>query len=63
MKAKAIWLVAFLTFLGYEIYTLTSKEKGDTLSEVVWEITDHAAPICTFAAGVVCGHWFWPRKK
>lgn len=63
MKAKTIWLTAFLVFLCYEIYTLASKEKGDTLSEVVWEMTDTMAPITTFASGVVVGHWFWPRHK
>jgi hypothetical protein len=62
VTAKTVWGAAFLALSAYEVYTLLNRDKSDTLSEVVWATLDTAAPVVPFLAGVVVGHWVWPRK-
>lgn len=56
----------FLGLVGglvvYEIVTLRNKCDGDTISEIVWAATAKR-PIVPFAAGVLCGHFFWQRAE
>ena len=55
---------AFLTLVGglvvYELIALRNDCEGDTISEIVWHATTER-PIVPFAAGVLCGHFFWWR--
>jgi hypothetical protein len=46
---------------AYEVYALADKKDGDTISEIVWNTTSHYS-ILPFAAGVLCGHFFWQRN-
>jgi hypothetical protein len=56
---------AFLALVGgllvYEFVALRNECDGDTISEIVWTATTER-PIVPFAAGVVCGHFFWQRR-
>lgn len=45
--------------LGYELAALVNSTEGDTISEIVWEISRR--PIVPFIFGLVMGHFFWPR--
>ena len=54
----------FLSLVGglvlYEGLALANDCEGDTVSEIVWAATTKR-PIVPFAAGVLCGHFFWQR--
>lgn len=58
--------IAFLTLVGgllvYEYFALRNECEGDTISEIVWTATTER-PIVPFAAGVLCGHFFWQKKS
>lgn len=51
-----------LTFglAAYELVALFNDREDDTISEIVWGVSDRHV-FLPFAAGVVCGHFFWPR--
>lgn len=57
---------AFLALVGglvvYEVLALANKHEGDTISEIVWDATTER-PIVPFLAGVLCGHFFWTRRR
>lgn len=58
--------VGILALLGiYEAVALYTTERGDTISEVVWAVTDDptAGKLVTLLAGIVLGHFFWPRRQ
>lgn len=44
----------------YEGVTLANAAPGDTISEIVWALSDRW-PVVTFLFGLLAGHWFWPR--
>lgn len=46
--------------LVYEAAALATECEGDTISEMVWAATTKR-PLVPFAAGLVCGHFFWQR--
>lgn len=54
----------FLTILGtalaYEVYALTTRDEGDTISEITWNTTKKY-PLLPFSVGVLMGHFFWQR--
>ena len=59
MTATDIIIVASIVCLVlYDIVVATDRVSGNTLSE---RIRDAAwrMPFYPFAAGVLCGHWFW----
>ena len=58
MKWIFITLVAAL-FL-YEFVALAIKSSGDTISEIVWNVTV-SYPLVPFLVGLLCGHFFWQR--
>lgn len=45
----------------YEGVTLGNDASGDTISEIVWALSDRWQ-VVTFLFGLVAGHWFFPRK-
>jgi len=59
--AKKAWVIAIAVLLVYEAYAVGNHIPGDTLSEAVWAIADY--PLVPFLAGIVCGHFFWQRRK
>lgn len=54
----------FLALVGglvvYEVIALHNECEDDTVSEIVWSAIARR-PIVPFAAGVICGHFFWQR--
>lgn len=48
--------------LIYEAWTLINKSNDDTISESVWEM-ESGRPILPFLAGLLCGHFFFPKGK
>ena len=58
------WVLLALTsaLLGYEGMALWTTTKGDTISEVVWRLSEQY-PILPFLGGVLAGHFFWPRRS
>jgi hypothetical protein len=58
--SKIAWFVAIVGLLIWEAYVLSNAVTGDTLSEQVWA-ANKATPLVPFLAGVVCGHFFFPR--
>jgi hypothetical protein len=52
------WLAAGIFLLVYEILTLVFH--WQTLSGWMWAAANY--PLIPFAAGVLCGHFFWQRK-
>jgi len=59
-KTKHFVLTAFFALLGWEIYTLSNKEKNDTISETVWDWSKKM-PLVPFSLGLLMGHFFWQR--
>ena len=49
-----------LALFVYEGITLYNSPPGDTISELVWGAVD-ASPVIPFLAGLLSGHFFWPR--
>jgi hypothetical protein len=60
-RSKIAWVIAVVTLLGWEGYTLMNNVPGDTLSEAVWNVAGDY-PLMPFLAGLLCGHFFWQRK-
>jgi hypothetical protein len=58
---KRIFLGLVLLLCVYELVALGNGQAGDTISEIVWAVTAER-PILPFATGVVCGHFFWPKR-
>ena len=58
-KSGLAWMTAIFALLAYEVWTVMNSAPGDTLSEAVWKYGQH--PMVAFAAGVICGHFFWQR--
>lgn len=59
---KSVFLTLVGALVAYELVTLANDSDGDTISEIVWEATTQR-PIVPFAAGVLCGHFFWQRVR
>lgn len=57
---KAVFLALVGGLVVYEFVALRNECEGDTISEIVWTSTTER-PIVPFAAGVLCGHFFWQR--
>lgn len=62
MKSRKwiFWALLAGMFL-YEGYALLTPAHGDTISEIVWDITK-VAVVIVFFFGVLCGHFFWPKE-
>jgi len=64
MPERPFMTNVFLSLVGglvvYELVALRTKCAGDTISEIIWTATKRRA-ILPFAAGVLCGHFFWQR--
>ena len=60
MPKRVLALLALL-LAGYEGWTLSNAAEGDTISEVVWALTERF-PVISFLFGVVAGHFFWQRR-
>lgn len=58
MRTLFVGLVGGLVV--YEFVTLSNDRPGDTISEIVWKAAAHR-PLVPFAAGLLCGHFFWQR--
>lgn len=58
------WVLGVLVIclFGYETYTLNNAVDGDTISEVVWHMTDRYGGIVGLLFGILLGHFFWPRR-
>ncbi|MCC6650676.1 MAG: hypothetical protein IT348_05965 [Candidatus Eisenbacteria bacterium] len=61
---RTTWVLAALVLglFGYEGYTLGNSAEGDTISEVVWALSDRY-PVLVLFFGILYGHWFWQRKR
>ena len=45
----------------YEAVAMATECEGDTISEIMWAATTKR-PLVPFAAGLLCGHFFWQRS-
>jgi hypothetical protein len=61
-RTGAAWAVAIVGLLGWEAFVLSNGIPGDTLSETVWNAS-YATPLVPFLAGVLCGHFWFPKGK
>jgi hypothetical protein len=59
---RVFWGALVVAGLVAEIIAVLHGEKGDTLSEFVWEGIDRH-PWLALVIAVVLGHWIWPRVK
>lgn len=60
MTARRIFGALAALLAVYEGVTLANAAPGDTISEIVWALSDRWQ-VVTFLFGLVAGHWFWPR--
>lgn len=51
-----------VALLGYEGWTLVNNVPHDTISETIWQWAE-TTPVIGFFAGLLCGHWFWPKSN
>lgn len=61
MNAGIAWAVAIVGLLGYEVWAIATKKKGETLSEAVWR-WNSKYPYIPFAFGLLMGHLFWRKN-
>ena len=61
MKQRTVLAVLVAGLVGYEAWTLNTQATGDTISEVVWSVSDRW-PVVGLLFGLVMGHFFWPRR-
>lgn len=61
LGVKKVFLALVFALALYELYALFEVRGGDTISEIIWSTSAHYA-ILPFAAGVLCGHFFWQRN-
>jgi hypothetical protein len=45
----------------YEFFALASSRRGDTISEIIWDVTKKY-PLIPFLFGMLMGHFFWQRQ-
>ncbi len=60
MRMKHLGLLGLFLLFVYEGYAIATTASGDTISEVVWRISER--PLVPFAFGLLMGHFFWPRR-
>lgn len=55
-----LMIVATCGLVAWDVLAAANRTQGDTISEIIrdWS-SEH--PILAFAAGLLCGHWFWSR--
>lgn len=61
MKQRTVLAILVAGLVGYEAWTLNTQATGDTISEVVWSVSDRW-PVVGLLFGLVMGHFFWPRR-
>lgn len=59
---RRVFLGLVAGLVVYEIVALRNECEGDTISEIVQAATTRR-PIVPFAAGVLCGHFFWSADR
>lgn len=59
INPPTIFVSLILALCAYEIYALADQRPGDTISEIIWALS--ARPLVPFAAGFLCGHFFFPK--
>jgi len=59
MITKTTWIIIITValWIGWDVWLFVTGKP--TISDEIFGITRHAKSI-VFAAGFVCGHWFWP---
>lgn len=57
-----ILIAVTAALIAWDIYVVVDPEPRDTISEVLFHY-DRRFPIIRFAAGVLCGHWFWGQRE
>ena len=61
-KITAIFIgIITLVVIIFDIIVLCNPGENDTVSYVV-QMLAHKYPIIPLAAGILCGHFFWPIK-
>ena len=61
-RKRTLWGLAAVAVIVaiVEAWALASPESGDTISEIVWQVTD-SLPLLPFAFGVLAGHFWFPK--
>lgn len=54
-------LLAVVVLVLWDICCLWRGQDQATISAVIWGLS-RKYPIIPFAAGVLCGHWFWSQE-
>lgn len=64
MPSKTGWFIIICSFimLLWELYVILVNPSIPTLSEELWQMNDRTV-IISFVAGLLCGHFFWARRK
>jgi hypothetical protein len=58
IPTKHVLAVVIVGLLVIELLTLIDSAPGNTISETVWRLPT----VGVFAAGFLCGHFFWQRS-
>jgi hypothetical protein len=58
-----IWILIIVSFicLGLDVWAFKTPEKGDTLSEIMLNMSKKY-PILAFFCGLLIGHFYWPQN-
>lgn len=57
-----ILTVAVLGLIGWDIYVALTPQKGDTISEILLELSGKIS-LVPAGLGFLMGHLFWPKKE
>ena len=60
-KTRTILGALLIAIIAWDIYLALNDAPMDTISEQIRELSRQYL-IIPFAAGVVCGHWFWGKQ-
>jgi hypothetical protein len=55
-KMKWILIISCAGILGYEAWALFNRTPGDTISEIIWDLSKR--PLIPFVFGWLAGHFF-----
>ena len=55
-RATILIIITVLVWAGVDLWLFMTEQP--TISDVIFDVSQHAKALI-FAAGFLCGHWFW----
>lgn len=59
---KLVLICAIASLIGYDTIVMWGGSDNATISSIVYNFACRY-PVSAFAAGLLCGHLFWPQRS